>query len=235
MTQMIIANWKMNLTLKQASEVCKFLFEHSFTKQLLIAPPTPYIAYLKAQFSTLNFCAQDASIKNEFGSYTGENSAKFLKSCEVNYAIIGHSERRNLFGETNESVRIKAQNCLDNEITPIICIGEPLEARKNNKYKDFLLEQLSESLPKINNKIVLAYEPIWSIGTGAIPTQHQISEIFELIRKTYSNIDYKMHLVYGGSVSWENCEDLLEIPNISGLLVGGASLKKDELFKMLNS
>lgn len=231
-SQMIIANWKMNLTLEEADEICKRLSSNS-SRLLIIAVPTPYIAYLKAKYENLNFCAQDVSIKNDFGSYTGENSAKFFKSFGINYSIIGHSERRNLFGENNETIRQKLLNCISNDITPILCIGESLEIRKSGYYKEFLIRQLEECVGDIIShvSIIIAYEPVWAIGTKVIPSVNEISEIFDLIR----NLDYKTQLVYGGSVNSENCKKLLEISNISGLLVGAASLDAEELLKILNS
>lgn len=231
MSPLIIANWKMNLTFNEAIFLATSLTEQSFSRQLIIAPPAPYIGYLKAHFEQIDFCAQDVSSKNEFGSYTGENTAKFFKSCGVNYAIIGHSERRNLCKEDDDIVRVKAQNCLDNDITPIICIGEPLEIRQNKSYPEFLLNQLKQSAPQTDKEIIIAYEPLWSIGTGVVPTIEEISEVFALIR----GLEKKIKLVYGGSVNSKNCEELLKISGISGLLVGGASLNKEELFKILNS
>ena len=112
MEQLIIANWKMNLTFKEASNLTRFLSEHNNCHKLIIASPTPYIAYLAQNYQQLSFCAQDVSVKNAFGSYTGESSAKFFKSCGVNYSLIGHSERRTLFGETNGIVRKKAEVCI---------------------------------------------------------------------------------------------------------------------------
>jgi triosephosphate isomerase len=236
MEPLIIANWKMNLTFKEALNLTRLLSEHNDVHRLVIAPPTPYIAYLAQSYQHLDFCAQDVSINNAFGPYTGESSAKFFKSCGVNYSLIGHSERRTLFGETNEIVRKKVESCLDNQIIPIICIGESEELRNGGNYKEFLLTQLEESLPKTDKHIIIAYEPVWAIGTKIIPTTKQISEVTELIKTKYQSIVAKtMQLVYGGSVNSENCKDILNIKDISGVLVGGASLNKDELFKILNS
>ena len=236
MEPLIIANWKMNLTFKEALNLTRLLSDHNDAHRLVIAPPTPYIAYLAQSYQHLSFCAQDVSINNAFGPYTGESSAKFFKSCGVNYSLIGHSERRTLFGETNEIVRKKVESCLDNQIIPIICIGESEELRNSGNYKEFLLTQLEESLPKTDKHIIIAYEPVWAIGTKIIPTTKQISEVTELIKTKYQSIVAKtMQLVYGGSVNSENCKDILNIKDISGVLLGGASLNKDELFKILNS
>lgn len=236
MEQLIIANWKMNLTFKEASNLTRFLSEHNNCHKLIIAPPTPYIAYLAQNYQQLRFCAQDVSIKNAFGSYTGESSAKFFKSCGVNYSLIGHSERRTLFGETNQIVRKKAEVCIENQITPIICIGESEALRNSGNYKELLLTQLEESLPETDKRVIIAYEPVWAIGTKVTPTLEQISEVAELIKTKYHSIVAKtMQLVYGGSVTPENCEGIINIKDISGVLVGGASLNKDKLFEILNS
>jgi len=236
MTSLIIANWKMNLTFEEASNLTTLLCEHPHFHKLIIAPPTPYIAYLAQNYQQLRFCAQDISIKNAFGSYTGESSAKFFKSCGVNYSLIGHSERRTLFGETNEIVRKKVESCLDNQIIPIVCIGESKELRNSGNYKEFLLTQLEESLPKTDKHIIIAYEPVWAIGTKVTPTTQQITEVAELIKSRYQSILAKtMQLVYGGSVNSENCKDIINIKDVAGVLVGGASLNKEELFKILNS
>lgn len=236
MKQLIIANWKMNLTFKEASNLTRCLSEHNNFHKLIIASPTPYIAYLAQNYQQLNFCAQDISVKNAFGSYTGESSAKFFKSCRVNYSLIGHSERRVLFGETNETVKKKAEICIDNQMTPIICIGESEVLRNSGGYKEFLLTQLEESLPKTDKRMIIAYEPMWAIGTKIIPSIEQISEVIELIKSKYQSIVAKtMQLVYGGSTNSKNCKNIINIKNISGILVGGSSLNKDKLFKILNS
>jgi len=220
MEQLIIANWKMNLTFKEASNLTRFISEHNNCHKLIIASPTPFIAYLAQNYQQLSFCAQDVSVKNAFGSYTGESSAKFFKSCGVNYSLIGHSERRTLFGETNGIIKKKAEVCIENQITPIICIGES-EALRNSK---------------TDKRMIVAYEPVWAIGTQITPTIDQISEVAELIKTKYQSIVAKtMQLVYGGSVNSENCKDIINIKDISGILVGGASLNKDKLFKILNS
>ncbi|NBU53397.1 MAG: triosephosphate isomerase, partial [Alphaproteobacteria bacterium] len=138
--------------------------------------------------------------------------------------------------ETNGIVRKKAEVCIENQITPIICIGESEALRNSGSYKEFLLTQLEESLPKTDKRMIVAYEPVWAIGTQITPTIDQISEVAELIKTKYQSIVAKtMQLVYGGSVNSENCKDIINIKDISGILVGGASLNKDKLFKILNS
>ena len=236
MKPLIITNWKMNLTFNEAATLAKLISEHDDHYRLIIAPPTPYIAYLAQIYKKLKFCAQDISTRSAFGSYTGENSAKCFKSCDINYSLIGHSERRSLFGETNIVARAKAEICIDNKITPIICIGETEKVRQSGHYKEFLLNQLEESTPETDKPIIVAYEPVWAIGTKITPTIEEIGEIAQLIKtKKQSLVAKTLQLVYGGSVNSENYKNIINIKDISGVLVGSASLDKDELLKILNS
>lgn len=236
MKPIIIANWKMNLTLQEAGLKAKLLESSNYSAQFLLAPPMPYLAYFANLFKKITFCAQDVSAISGFGSYTGEYSAEMIKSCDVNYAIIGHSERRSNFHESNRIVKKKAENCIKAGITPIICIGEPLEARKNHNFKEFILEQITESIPEHASDIIIAYEPSWAIGTGISPTIDEIAEIFEFI-KTSSKISMvakNAQAVYGGSVNSKNYKEILAVPNNSGVILGGASLDDQELGSILN-
>lgn len=236
MKPLIITNWKMNLTFNEASDLSKSISSHEDHHRLVIAPPTPYIAYLSQIYRKLNFCAQDVSTRGAFGPYTGENSAKCFKSCNVSYSLIGHSERRSLFGESNATVRRKAEICLENKIIPIICIGETEKERQSQNYKEFLLKQLNESVPETEKPIIIAYEPVWAIGTNITPSTDEINEVTELIKNNEQTMIAKsLQIVYGGSVNSKNYKSITTIKNINGVLVGGASLDKEELFKMLNS
>jgi triosephosphate isomerase len=237
MKPLIIANWKMNLTFHEASELTKSMSNNENHHRLIIAPPTPYIAYLVQIYKKLNFCAQDVSTRSTFGPYTGENSAKCFKSCNVNYALIGHSERRYLLGENNIIVRTKAEICINNKITPIICIGETEKERTSGHYEEFLLQQLKDSIPETDKPLIIAYEPVWAIGTNNTPTIEEISKIIQLIRENnnkQSVIAKSLQIVYGGSVNSKNYKDIAAIKNIDGVLLGGASLDKEELSRILN-
>lgn len=237
MNSLIIANWKMNLNLNDTIQICDHLVEKTFDKTLLIAASTPYLALLKHKFPRLVFAAQDVSIKQELGAFTGEVSASQLHSIGINYAIIGHSERRTNFTETDSVVRQKATNCINKGITPIICIGESAELRKERNYKNFLIDQLHFSIPKTEKQIIIAYEPLWSIGTNITPTTFEIKEIADLIKNEIANslLAKSILLVYGGSVNSENSRKILKFGQVDGLLVGGASLITTELIKILNS
>lgn len=235
MNHLIIANWKMHLTLEESIRFCTSLTGKNYNNHLIISPPAPYLAYLANSFPSISFCAQNISHIENTGPYTGEYSGFILKSCNINYALIGHSERRNLFGESNEVIRQKAQNCLNAGISPIICIGEPLNVRENGNYKDFILKQLVESVPHTPVPIIIAYEPIWSIGTGLIPSESQLIEVCEIVGSFLreSQVANNMRLVYGGSVNLDNIKNIVNLKNISGVLIGSASLKYEVLIQML--
>lgn len=168
--------------------------------------------------------------KFDNGAYTGEISVEQLKSYNVKYSIVGHSERREYQKETNEDIKEKIVKLIENDIIPILCIGESKLERDNNTYKEVLKEELS-ILNDINNtNIIIAYEPIWSIGTGIVPTDYQIEEVFELIKSSFPN----NKILYGGSANNDNIDTLKEIKLIDGYLLGGLSLKPDKLQEFLD-
>jgi len=237
MKPLIIANWKMNLMLDESVSYAKTIASFQHSSQLLVAPPTIYLAHLSALFPKLNFCAQDVSIFNK-GAYTGEFSAALIKSCGVNYAIVGHSERRINFAESNKTIQKKAENCINNNIIPIICIGESAEARRKNNFQNFLLNQLNESIPSNADasNIIIAYEPIWAIGSGITPSGSEIQKLFSFL-KTNNNTTFvakNATMIYGGSVNSKNYKEILSAPENKGILVGSASLKENELQTILN-
>ena len=236
MKPIIIANWKMNLSLNDAFSKAEKLNQRNSSAIFILAPPAPYLAHFANNLTKTTFCAQDVCAISGYGAYTGETSADIIKSCGVNYAIIGHSEKRTFMKDSNTTVRHKAENCIKAGITPIICIGETLEARQNNNYKEFILEQISESIPESAQNIIIAYEPIWAIGTGISPTEEELSEIFDFIKNNsaISQVAKNAQLVYGGSVNSRNYKEILAIKNVSGVLIGGASLDDDELNSILD-
>ena len=167
--------------------------------------------------------------KTDDGAYTGEVSAKQLKSYGVKYSIVGHSERREYQKETNEDIKEKIVRLIENDITPILCIGESKLERDNNTYKEVLIKELS-ILEDVNKDIIIAYEPIWSIGTGVIPTNEEIIEVFKLIKSICPNDK----VLYGGSANNDNIDTLKQIDLIDGYLLGGLSLKPDKLGEFLD-
>lgn len=235
MPPIIIANWKMNLTLEEAISKAELFSAFKHSARFLLSPPIPYISYISKNFKKLDICAQNVGATNGFGAYTGEYSADMLKSCNVNYAIIGHSERRHIFGEHSQLIKQKILNCLDAGITPIICVGETLESRQNKNYKEFIAQQIKDSIPETEQTIIIAYEPVWAIGSGVIPTMEEIAEIFNFIKtdEEISIIAKNAELVYGGSVNSENYKDIIKITDNSGVILGAASLNENELKKIL--
>jgi triosephosphate isomerase (TIM) len=226
----------MNLSLDEAFSKASALNKRNSSAKFILAPPTPYLSYLAKNCNKTIFCAQDVSSISGYGAYTGESSANIIKSCGVNYAIIGHSEKRTIMKDSNMTVRKKAENCIKVGITPIICVGETIETRKNNNYKEFILEQISESIPNNAVNIILAYEPIWAIGTGILPTTNELSDIFDFIKNNsaISQVARNAQLVYGGSVNSRNYKEIISIKGVSGVLIGGASLNDDELNSILD-
>jgi triosephosphate isomerase len=192
---------------------------------------------LIAKIRQIKLGGQDCSIY-ENGAFTGDISAFFLKEVGAKYVILGHSERRQHNFESDDVVAEKIIQATKQNLVPILCVGESKEKRQNNNYQDFINNQLKNSLPK-NTKIddlIIAYEPIWSIGSGKTPTTNQIAEIAELITKNIShNKNIKnFRVIYGGSVNSKNAQEILQTQSIKGLLVGGASLEEDEFFNILN-
>lgn len=243
MIPLIIVNWKMNFTLLQAHDFCNKLFQSyhsSLLESIIIAPSTPYLAYLSNTFSTLKFCSQNVSNIYGVGAYTGEYSSKILKSCLINYAMVGHYERRSIFGESIDVVMQKIKNCYHVSITPIFCIGESLELRQNKGYKDFLLSEL-EYLTKIPNllgeeKLIIAYEPIWSIGSGLTPSYSELEEIFQMLNEFRHKrlVANNVRLVYGGSINTINICNILALPHIEGILIGKGGVDYRMFVNMLN-
>jgi triosephosphate isomerase len=240
MNHIFIANWKMNQSLDSALNFCQKLeYSKVYKENILICAPQLYLLSLKEQFKTIKFAAQDVSkVQDNFGAYTGEVSALMLREQGIKYSLIGHSERRLNFSESDEIVKIKANNSIKVGITPIICIGEALKEREKGNYFEIIEKQIINSVPLIDQKIIIAYEPLWSIGTGLTPTNEQIEEIFSFILKILVDkgmLEKNIKLVYGGSVNSKNIENILSIKNIAGVLVGGASLNIDEFIKICQS
>ncbi|MBA2628890.1 MAG: triose-phosphate isomerase [Rickettsiaceae bacterium] len=236
MNPIIIANWKMTIELNDAITLAQKFESFNHSSQLFLAPPTPYLAYLAKILVKTKLCAQDISSIKELGAYTGENSATIIKSCGVHHSIIGHSERRTTQRESNSLVRKKVENCIEAGIAPIVCIGETLESRKNKNYTEFLIEQINSSLPSNAHNLIIAYEPVWAIGSGITPHPEEIHEIVELIKKSarVELVAKNAQLVYGGSVSSKNFAEIIRVPGLSGVLMGSASIDESEMTSILN-
>ena len=236
-TPFIAANWKM---FKTVHETVVFIKEfRSVVKdiddvEIVVAPPFTALhsAAEAARNSPIGIAAQDVYWERE-GAFTGEISAAMVKEAGGDYAIIGHSERRRLFGETDESVNRKLVATLGAQLTPIVCIGETLEEREANKTLDVLDRQIKQGLDGLSGEqvaaLVLAYEPVWAIGTGRNATSAQAAEAHAHIRSRLrqwfgGNAADHCHVIYGGSVKPDNIHELVLQPDVDGALVGGASL-----------
>ena len=237
--KLIVSNWKMNLNISQARTLTNKLKKIKINNNLIkniICPQfilLPIISNI-IKHSDILLGAQDCHYKKS-GAHTGNTSVELIKEVGCKYVIIGHSERRNEHHETSSIIREKAKLIISEKLKPIICIGESLKERKNTKYLKILEEQLVVSIPNNLNEIIIAYEPIWSIGTGLIPSVEQIKEIrnftcdFLLKSKNIS----KVFFLYGGSVNSENISEIFEFSDINGALIGGSSLKFEEINKIL--
>lgn len=242
-------NWKMNKgTPKEVNEMLKKLIpliKNIANVDVVIAPP--YTVLLSAfeilKGTTIKLGAQNMYFE-EKGAFTGEISPNFLKKIGVEYVILGHSERRNIFHETDELVNKKLMKALSLGLKPIVCIGEHLEEREAGKTKEIIKLQMNESFKSLSKKqmseTVIAYEPIWAIGTGRTATPEQAEEIHVFIRELISQkfdpgTANKVRIQYGGSIKPANAKELFLKENIDGGLVGGASLLADSLSQIINA
>ena len=233
--KIIAANWKMNGSDDLIKEFSKF----APTKQneIIICPPFTLLDTAKTLLpSFIKIGAQNCSEEDK-GPFTGEISASMLQEKNVSHVLIGHSERRILFKETDVVILKKAEAAIRSKLTPIICIGETLSEKKSNKTLQILDCQIDGSLTKINRyeKVIIAYEPVWAIGTGLIPDENEIKETHLYIKtKLDQHFDADIPILYGGSANAENCSQITSIENVDGLLVGGASLKKHDFLAICN-
>jgi triosephosphate isomerase len=236
--KIIAANWKMNQTVADAATYLDhFLLEVAEEKSIdiVIVPPFTALAYVSERLSKVQNVKSGAQNMHweKGGAFTGEISAGMIRDLFARYVVLGHSERRTLFGETDETVNKKTKTAIAATLTPIVCIGETLAERDAGKVETVLQTQLTGSLVGIPAKdladVVLAYEPVWAIGTGRTATPEQAQEAHAFIRKVLSEISdattaERVRIQYGGSVKPGNTAELLSQPDIDGALVGGASL-----------
>ena len=222
-----IANWKLNGNYSFLKDYYQKLNVNS-DNCTIICSPSIYLKSLKGNNENLFCGAQDVSSYKE-GAYTGELSASMLKDNNIDFCLVGHSERRQYFAETNDNVSIKSSNLIEENIVPVICIGETLEQKEKNLTEEILSTQIKESIPKSANhqNALIAYEPVWAIGTGLTPTLDEINQAHELIKNFDQKfIDFKV--LYGGSVKSSNAKEIANLSQVDGCLIGGASLKVDE-------
>ncbi len=245
--KVIAGNWKMNMLPNEAlAYIEEFipLVKDTENEVILCVPYTDlFYALLSAQNTNIKIGAQNMHWA-EKGAYTGEVSAKMLKAIGVEYVIIGHSERRSYFNETDESVNKKIKAAFENELKPIVCVGETLEEREAGKTADIITNQTRLALEGLSNEqvknTIIAYEPIWAIGTGKTATSEDANNSIKEIRKEIEKIYGKdvaecVIIQYGGSVKSSNAKELFSTSDIDGGLVGGASLVPDEFAKIVTS
>jgi len=240
--KLVIANWKMNGDIRTLDNHFTDYLNTPATNQanVVFALPHIYLSYIKTKFTQSTQCqlaAQDVSMFATHGAFTGEVSASMLSDCGVKFALVGHSERRTLFNETAKTLHDKLTNLIRADITPVFCIGESSEYRNNGRYIEFVTQQLAllKDIGGGYKELIVAYEPIWAIGTGVVPSLEQITEMAEYIKNYLAkqlNVTTLVKILYGGSVNAQNAASILALNNIGGLLVGGASLKVDEFSKI---
>lgn len=246
--KIVAGNWKMNKTLDEAMEFAVTIGEHreeipSHVK-VIVAPPSLYLASLEM----LDNLAFDLAAQNcnhhDYGAFTGEISAAMLHAMRIPYCIVGHSERRHYYHEYDEIIATKVDSCLRNKVNPIFCCGENLEERNAHKHFITVMHQLEKGLFHLDKEqmhhVVVAYEPVWAIGTGVTATIDQAQEMHAFIRETLMqhfghSISDIVPILYGGSLKPSNGKDLFACPDVDGGLIGGASLHTKDFLQLIEA
>ncbi len=243
MSLRLIANWKLNGSIEFNNQWAEDFFKNfssKNSKSIGIAPVSIYIGHLK---KVIGDCGIEIGAQNicdkEFGERTGEISASMIKDMGCKFSLIGHSERRTFFHESNKIISQKLNQANNNSLIPILCIGETAEENKRNKTYDVLESQINEALRDLNqlSSIIIAYEPVWAIGSGKIPSPEEINSIHKMIKDVVQSRFPKIGLksvLYGGSVNSDNASSLFVLEHIDGALVGGASLNGKEFAQIAN-
>jgi len=241
----VAGNWKMNKTPKNGKQFISEVManvDEIINVDIIFCPPFTGLYNLDIS-SPFYLGAQNCYFKDS-GAYTGEISLSMLLECNVDYVIIGHSERRQIFSEKNDSINKKVIKVIESGIKPILCVGETIDEMNAGKAYDIIREQLISGLNNIKSlsNIIIAYEPVWAIGTGLTASSEQINEVHIFIRKILSQLfdeveSKKTIILYGGSVNSDNANELISIDGVNGFLIGGASLdvvKFSEVVKIVN-
>ena len=244
--KIVAGNWKMNNTLQEGLNLTKELESVLEGKkvncEVVICTPFIHLASI-GEIKNISFGAQNCADKVS-GAYTGEVSAKMIASTGAGFVIIGHSERRTYYGETNSTLKEKAILALANNLTPIFCIGEVLQERNAGKQNEVVETQIRESLFHFSaedfSKIVLAYEPVWAIGTGVTATAEQAQEMHAFIREIIAGkygheLAAEISILYGGSCNADNAKELFSNPDVDGGLIGGASLSVEKFLPIIEA
>ncbi|WP_193161527.1 triose-phosphate isomerase [Microbulbifer hainanensis] len=234
-TPLVAANWKMNGSREFAEQFLAALDLEGVTAEVVVCPPFPYLAQVAEKVRGAVLGAQNLS-KETSGAFTGEVSAAMLRDFDVRYVIVGHSERRSLYGEGDELVADKFFAAQREGLTPILCVGETLQEREAGQALSVIARQLQAVTGRASEdelqRVVIAYEPVWAIGTGKTASPEQAQEVHHFIREQLGAKGSGIRLLYGGSVKSGNAAELFAQPDIDGALVGGASLDADEFGKI---
>lgn len=239
----VVANWKMNMSLEAISKFVDGFGSDFFSVEVVVCPPAPYLYLLdamkKQKNGSFSVGAQNVHSENS-GAYTGDVSAEQLLDVGCQYVIIGHSERRAI-GESNEFIHQKVRQALETGLIPILCVGETEEERKQGKTNSVVEKQVLTALQNMNDisKVIIAYEPVWAIGTGLSAVPEQAQEVHQFIRsvliKHFGIHAGQLPILYGGSAKPGNAKDYSAMSDIDGLLVGGASLKAEDFKKIIDA
>ena len=241
----IIGNWKMNKDLDEAKKLVKEIVSEKLDNNVEKVVCVPFV-YVTEVRKLLEGTDVGLGVQNMFfetkGAFTGEISPVMLKSCGVSYVILGHSERRTIFNETDEIINKKVKSALQYKLIPILCCGETLEERNLGIEKDIVEKQIRNTLDDISvndiEKVIIAYEPIWAIGTGLTASsddaENMIKFIREILYDIYGNLSENIRIQYGGSVKPNNIKDLMQKENVDGALVGGACLESASFCELIN-
>ena len=241
----IIGNWKMNKDLDEAKKLVKEIISEKLDNNVekVVCVPFVYVTEVKKllEGTGVGLGAQNMFFETK-GAFTGEISPVMLKSCGVSYVILGHSERRTIFNETDEMINKKVKSALQYKLIPILCCGETLEERNLGIEKDIVEKQIRNTLDDISvndiEKVIIAYEPIWAIGTGLTASsddaENMIKFIREILYDIYGNLSENIRIQYGGSVKPNNIKDLMQKENVDGALVGGACLESTSFCELIN-
>lgn len=235
--KLIVANWKMNGSLDSIRdygiELAQRMEQPQENAQLVIALPFPYLMFMDGRLvsSGIALGAQDCSAKADKGAYTGDVSSAMLKDIGCQYVIIGHSERRQNFKEDDATIAAKVEFATKAGLIPILCVGETFEEKEAGKTEKVVKTQLDAIT--LTKNLVIAYEPVWAIGTGRVPTAKEITSMCTYIQDYAQKKDIPATILYGGSVNGENAREILNLHGVDGVLVGGASLTIDTFWPIV--
>ena len=239
----VAGNWKMNASKDSVESLVTDILSGAsdVSAEIIVCAPFPYLSQVEVliEGSNLMLGAQNLNL-NASGAFTGEVSAEMIKDFGANHVIVGHSERRSLYGETSEIVAEKTKAAIDSGLTPILCLGESLDQRESGKTESVVSEQLNKVIKMVGieafNNIIIAYEPVWAIGTGMTATPEQAQAVHKFIRDLLATSDQdiadKTAILYGGSMNAGNAVELISCADIDGGLIGGAALKAEDFLQI---